>query len=294
MNIMVHYHYAFCRSKGYLKRGQLEDATFSCLHRNTLKPICAIPCNGHDDMCLDYADEADCKKSTSFIEIGLILALFVVSSLVLGEVVFRVENPKNEVNGDLKEGNSELDEMLNLLQMRNKEQFLDQITKDNLKPILQIIELKFVGREKAEMFQLIHKSIYQKWNLEPILGTNALSAQFIEALSPNFLTKLKWKLAGTSNATLIHVVSYLAKVSLYYLDTFKDLFFIIFLQNIAQEVTNSSFPSHILALLILIIVINELSKITTLIIASKRTLKLRQKTFILMISTFPFIPATCI
>ena len=33
-----------------------------CRHRfNTNRTICAVPCDGIDDMCLDYVDEDNCK-----------------------------------------------------------------------------------------------------------------------------------------------------------------------------------------------------------------------------------------
>ena len=35
--------------------------TFSCKHRYTGTHICAIPCDGRDDLCKDYGDEVDCE-----------------------------------------------------------------------------------------------------------------------------------------------------------------------------------------------------------------------------------------
>ena len=35
----------------------------SCTHRYTNSLICAVPCDGRDDLCEDYADEVGCKPS---------------------------------------------------------------------------------------------------------------------------------------------------------------------------------------------------------------------------------------
>ena len=39
------------RTRGYSKSGDIRAATLKCLHRYTMRPICAVPCNHVDDMC---------------------------------------------------------------------------------------------------------------------------------------------------------------------------------------------------------------------------------------------------
>ena len=51
-------------------------ATLSCLHRYSGLPICARPCDGIDDMCLNYEDEDNCKIP-SFVDLLLHITLAV-------------------------------------------------------------------------------------------------------------------------------------------------------------------------------------------------------------------------
>jgi len=43
--------------------GYPDAATFSCRHRHTGRNMCAVPCDGKDDLCLDSSDE-DCDKNS--------------------------------------------------------------------------------------------------------------------------------------------------------------------------------------------------------------------------------------
>jgi hypothetical protein len=64
--------------KGY------KHATFSCKHKYTGRPICAIPCDGKDDLCLDDVDE---QCSSASVKSTLLFGtLLVIISLILGEL----------------------------------------------------------------------------------------------------------------------------------------------------------------------------------------------------------------
>jgi hypothetical protein len=74
-----------------------KHATFSCKHKYTGRPICAVPCDGKDDLCLDDIDE-QCStaslKSTLFF--GTALVIF---SVISGELyIFCVKKSKSNKN----------------------------------------------------------------------------------------------------------------------------------------------------------------------------------------------------
>ncbi len=81
------------KSFGYVKSGSPQDATYRCKHRYMGTYICAIPCNGADDMCAGNEDEKFCQLEKVFyalaglvIMVGVALALGVFTSkLVDGE-----------------------------------------------------------------------------------------------------------------------------------------------------------------------------------------------------------------
>ncbi len=81
------------KSFGYVKSGSPQDATYRCKHRYMGTYICAIPCNGADDMCAGNDDEQLCKLKIAFsilvrlmISVGVAFVLGVVTSkLVVDE-----------------------------------------------------------------------------------------------------------------------------------------------------------------------------------------------------------------
>ena len=69
--------------------GNSKSATFSCHHRYTNKPICAVPCDGIDDMCKDYSDEI-CELEHLEKIAGLVLCLFILTIFV-GECAIKIQ-----------------------------------------------------------------------------------------------------------------------------------------------------------------------------------------------------------
>jgi hypothetical protein len=79
-------------------------ATFSCKHRYTGNWICAVPCDGHDDLCEDFEDEK-CDLGTSLSFIVLIVCVLLVVILAVGEafVFYQIKSENNkEESIDLK------------------------------------------------------------------------------------------------------------------------------------------------------------------------------------------------
>ena len=61
--------------------GRSKSATFSCLHRFTNKTICAVLCDGIDDLCKDYSDEL-CDSEPMEKIIGVVVLIFCITILI--------------------------------------------------------------------------------------------------------------------------------------------------------------------------------------------------------------------
>jgi hypothetical protein len=81
------------RDFGY-PEDKLKIATFSCRHRYTGNWICAVPCDGHDDLCQDFEDEK-CDLGTSLSFIAAVGEAFVFHQK-------NIQSDSNEENKNLK------------------------------------------------------------------------------------------------------------------------------------------------------------------------------------------------
>ena len=77
------------RNHGFVNNGNPEHATFSCLHRYTKRPICAIRCNNLDDLCLNNEDELNCRQVNTIQIIVVTLLVVLLIGSALGEVIYR-------------------------------------------------------------------------------------------------------------------------------------------------------------------------------------------------------------
>jgi hypothetical protein len=68
---------------------KLSFATFSCKHRYTGRWICAVPCDGHDDLCENFADE-DCEPGSRFI-LSVIVCILLIFISIIGETLIRAQ-----------------------------------------------------------------------------------------------------------------------------------------------------------------------------------------------------------
>lgn len=74
------------REFGYAKNN-LSLATLPCRHRYTGKWICSVPCDGQDDLCLDFKDE-DCDPVSKFL-LALAVGGFFMMIVFLGEIFLK-------------------------------------------------------------------------------------------------------------------------------------------------------------------------------------------------------------
>ena len=56
---------------------------FPCLHRYTKLPICAISCNGRDDLCQDFIDEQNCSEMSLWQTLLCVLAVVMMMAVFL-------------------------------------------------------------------------------------------------------------------------------------------------------------------------------------------------------------------
>lgn len=88
----------FFRNFGFgLQQSKIYQATFSCLHRYTRRPICAIPCDEVDDLCLNYDDEKVCRQSRELLIIPLIISLVIIGC-ILGKMTYSLHFDKTAIS----------------------------------------------------------------------------------------------------------------------------------------------------------------------------------------------------
>jgi len=63
--------------------------------KHFFKPICAVPCNNVDELCLNSEDEK-CESSWFFQTLTLVF-IFILVTITCGEIVFRLEYKPSSV-----------------------------------------------------------------------------------------------------------------------------------------------------------------------------------------------------
>jgi hypothetical protein len=230
-----------------------KSATFSCKHKYTGRPICAIPCDGKDDLCLDDIDE---QCSSASIESSLLfgIALLVVS-ISAGELyiyyVKKIEGTKRVTyNLKLFKENS----LLNILECLSKNQknlayFRKRHSQEKYanECITLSYSLMLMEEEKA---QDIAKEFYKleskyhsgcKENIYTCIkrnfGTNENSKHLFKCIEQkpkqcNLFKKVIhtvvihfWKIPCSQRVCFIVLVC--AKLFSYYTDLYKDIYILV-------------------------------------------------------------------
>ncbi len=78
------------RAFGYAKSGDPRLASFSCRHRYTGRRICAIPCNGKDDLCLGDSDEERCEETVWSVFLGASACMLTLTLLACAVLVWSI------------------------------------------------------------------------------------------------------------------------------------------------------------------------------------------------------------
>ena len=267
-------------------------------------------------MCLDFEDENPvlCHKTNPIPYIVSIIVTLVIIGCVLGEILYRLEfQTIDEQNRDV---NDRLLEYLDLIHNGHDPILIganfDKIHSEGLvKELVAVLNLNLHLNELQEAFQFLYQlelslhgnHINAELCLKKTLGTNKLAAKFLDYAMYSFATKMNLKIAICLNYVKVRIGSQIIslltgastmvmKVSIYYLDFIKDILFIIFIKKLVPEV-NDSFHFHLLAILIVIFCISEVSKLH-LAVSAKRTLNISHKGYLVTLLTFPLMPAVLI
>ena len=227
------------------------EATFSCLHRFTGNQICAIPCNGEDDLCRGHLDEDPllCHKRNPTPYIASFLLTLVIIGCVLGEILYRGEFQRVQERGGHEARDSLLLEFLDRVTGEKSPDFnllkpvFGQIhSREKIPDLVAILDANFDSYELKEIFQLVHRLELWLHEENPVrvelclmdaLGTNTLAEKFMDLVQFSFFTranlKLKELFKGAKSKIGSRVANFLSsssmlllKVSLYYLDFIKD------------------------------------------------------------------------
>ena len=272
--------------------GKSKSATLSCRHRYTKGWICAVPCDGVDDLCENFEDE-NCSENTTLLLIGSILVLIILT-ILLGNVVFFIEfhrdcedlnnkranNSKEQfshedVIDDIENNYFILDKLIKMLeqciQLKNSKK-IDQILKyffyqeflinqKNWKITLINLKKKFLKDIKAKLVYCWLSNLSNQ-NSEHILYKLILSKVFkLRFLEMKSRMKTHTKLLEILEKLNNHLIS-IFHIMFYYLDVIKDIFVVVLIFLKVQ------FSSSFFAFSIQVLLFNFLSIVIPQVIIS--------------------------
>ncbi len=280
------------RNFGYVASGTATDAAFPCRHRFSGNPICAIPCNGKDDMCMGMADEANCHETSARQLITILCVSIILPVYLLGEIMF-LKLSKRCVRSMSTSAHQKKVLLLTVAksilssQSRREIRLLHKQYKSYHKNILDTrqmlrlleasalnsrkLQISFTKLHKLELF--VHKGdiLQVERCLKAQLGTSKLTMDFFDAVEPGILGKLlislpSWvepvvRILGYENVliikTKVHGV-FLFKLLLYYSDLVKDLLILFAISRVTSGgFATFGFSLHIQLVLVICIIVTE-------------------------------------
>jgi hypothetical protein len=234
-----------------------KHATFSCKHKYTKRPICAVPCDGKDDLCLDDVDE-QCSSATFISTLTFGIVLVIVSVFAVELYIFynrRIECNKREAF-EMKIASSI--DLLNKLKSslecptkykktfgsfkkwHSKEKYPQDCS--NLAYSLMVME-KGKAQDIADLFFKLESKYHHgnKANIHKCMrrnfGTNRTTKHLFDLFKPsteesNSFTKLIWNtILKFLKSTFVEYMSFLllvpVKIFAYYTDMYKDIYMLV-------------------------------------------------------------------
>ncbi len=303
-----------------------KHATLSCKHKYTGRPICAVPCDGKDDLCLDNIDEQCSSESVkSTLLFGTVL---VISSVILGELyicyakkiksnnkeIFQLtmlkENSLFSTLENWSEGKSNLKQTFaNFKKNHNTEQHSHDC-------LILLYALSLMNEEKAQHLAKLFYSLeckYHNGDIEKVhvciqrnFATNEKTKHLFKLIRQppmksqyfkKFIPKTIIYLLGTqfvANVTFLLLVS--AKIFAYYADMYKDIYIIIDYSKYfpAGSLIFNSFGFQVFIILIVSVTLSLVVNLFTLYHASAcQHLQSKTIKFGFLIVT-PIVPAVAV
>ena len=233
------------------------SATFSCKHKYTRKPICAIPCDGKDDQCLDDIDE-HCTSATitSTMTFGIVLVIVSVFAVELYNFYMRITKCYkteafekkvassigllNKLKGCLECPTKYKKTFGSFKKWHGKEQYPQDC--NTLAYALMVME-KGKAQDIAQLFFKLENK-YHHGNKASIhicmrrnFGTNSTTKHLFELIKPsteesNSFTKLIWNtILKFLKSPFVEYMGFLllvpVKIFAYYTDMYKDIYMLV-------------------------------------------------------------------
>ena len=266
-------------------RKYTERATYSCKHRVTKRPICAIPCDGTRELCENDADEQCQGPGITFIVIitFLLSTIFVLFSFSLGWLMPRQNITDEELESN---GNGE-DVKLKLTLFSHK-------NKMDIESAILVANSYHKEKTGLNRGQTVGETLMED------LGTNDLTRFFFDCVEGSLTIKFGlsfpqlitlWKKFNLG--LLIELSNSVITLFLRYLDLSKDLLllYIIWLQ--LGNYDSLSFPIAVFWTFFSAVVATEITNFFTISLDGNITGSLSRKIASVICSLFltPLMPA---
>ena len=261
-------------------------ATFSCKHKVTQKPICAIPCDGVEELCENNVDE-QCQGPgllvTLLVTIGLSATFIAIASAVSFN---RIKKQKTLSNTTVVQGNENIND--------------DLSSKDNHFIYLKLSVYK-TTMDIAHCIEIATLFSENDTYIMNILGTNDLTAYFYDCIErsmavkvhiwfynkiPKLFTAMKKLYVGA----FIILIKSTVTLCLKYLDLSKDVLFLYILWLQLGQYTIRSFPMAVFYILAISLVTTEIGNFCIIILTQYSFADNWVKKMLLLLLA-PFLPA---
>jgi hypothetical protein len=297
--------------------------TLTCTHRYTGRPICAIPCDGHDNLCEEYSDE-NCEG----ISVLWILAWVAVVTVILSIPMIVMEKcttlffPKQIKTRVHMPHSIDIISLIKERKTQNLNSYIGIRKAKYFVHAMSIILLTYKSKHdiaNAKKLTLNHYKMELDCNQPKnesvdeyyftVFGTNRLTAYIYDILDNTSSLKINSFLISKCPECILSILTYkyftaatlflmcIVKIVLHYSDVVKDIILLsliykhmlgnsarIFLEDI------SKFPVQVFLLILTSIVTTELCSIHTLIITTTFQGQVKYKK-VLSIMIIPLIPA---
>ena len=261
-------------------------ATFSCKHKVTQKSICAIPCDGVEELCENNIDE-QCQGPGLLVTLVVTIVLSATFIAIASAVSFykvKKQNPLSPIKAF--QGNGNLNENMGLKE-------------DN-----HFIYLKLsVYKTKMEITNCIEIATFYSEKdayIKNILGTNDLSAYFYDCMERsiavkihiwlyNKIPKLFIAMRNLYVGALIIIIKSTVTLCLKYLDLTKDILFLYILWLQLGHYTTGSFPMAVFYILAVSLGTTEVGNFCIIITQNPFADNWAKKMLLLLLA--PLLPA---
>jgi len=254
------------REFGY-PSGKSKFASLLCKHRYTNISICAVPCDGTDDLCQDYLDEQNCQISSTQYTM-FVLSILICLTIAIGEITFWLEKT-SKINVTVKsfERTDDQNKKYALVNLKSLEEIIQMLegncSFNRLTSLIHIVELldkksknKLLQNVLLSELKLHSQNIYNTCLcLKKNLGINESSQKFLKSFhAKSFFSRLnsslkiyfckKWhqqfmrrrqkNVLFSILCILKYQMTAIIQIVFYYLDLIKDTYLLLLLyQNVS-------------------------------------------------------------